>query len=275
MTAFVLPFPVIDPILVNIGPFAIRWYALAYVAGLLLGWFYIRRLIGNEKLWGGAPAATPVQIDDILFWITLGVVLGGRFGYVMFYNPAFFLSHPMEILAVWRGGMSFHGGFLGVIVAIWLYCRRHNLSMLSMLDLAGAAVTIGLFFGRIANFLNAELFGRVSEVPWAIIFPGGGPNPRHPSQLYEAGLEGFLLFCILRFLTHRKLALKKPGLVAGTFTLGYGLSRIIVEFFRMPDAHIGFLSGGLTMGMLLSIPMIIVGAILIVNARRKPAPQTS
>jgi len=269
MISFALPFPIIDPVLLEIGPFAIRWYALAYIMGLLLGWFYMKRLVSTPRLWNGEPAATPLQIDDLLLWITLGVVLGGRLGYVLFYNPAFYFSNPGEILAVWRGGMSFHGGFLGVILAIIIFCRKHHISALSILDLSAAAVTIGLFFGRIANFINAELFGRPSDVPWAMVFPGGGPLPRHPSQLYEAALEGLILFCILYVLIHHKGALRKPGFVAGTFVAGYGIARIVVEFFRMPDAHIGYFAGWITMGMILSVPMLLLGISLIVNAQKR------
>ncbi len=268
MLPLAITYPNIDPILFEIGPFVIRWYALAYIAGLLLGWLYMKRLIGNRALWSGEPAATIDDIDDLLLWVALGVILGGRAGYVLFYNPSAFLDNPAEIFAIWRGGMSFHGGFLGVILAIILFCRARSLNILSILDLAGAAVTIGLFFGRLANFINAELFGRVSDVPWAMVFPGGGPEPRHPSQLYEAALEGLLLFLLLRYLAYNRKRLRTPGFIAGVFALGYGASRIIVEFFRMPDQHIGYFAGWLTMGMILSVPMLLVGALLMTNAQR-------
>ena len=268
MLPLAIAYPNIDPILFEIGPFIIRWYALAYIAGLLLGWLYMKRLIANRTLWSGEPAASIDDIDDLLLWVALGVILGGRAGYVLFYNPAAFLQNPAEILAIWRGGMSFHGGFLGVILAIILFCRARGLNILSILDLAGAAVTIGLFFGRLANFINAELFGRVSDVPWAMVFPGGGPEPRHPSQLYEAALEGLVLFLLLRYLAYNRLRLRTPGFIAGVFAVGYGISRIIVEFFRMPDQHIGYLAGWLTMGMILSVPMLLVGALLMANAQR-------
>lgn len=272
MITFILPFPAIDPILLEIGPFAIRWYALAYITGLLLGWFYMKRLVSRPGLWNGKPAATTLQIDDLLLWVTLGVVLGGRLGYVLFYNPAFYFSNPGEILAVWRGGMSFHGGFLGVILAILVFCRKNRISALSILDLTAAATTIGLFFGRIANFINGELFGRVADVPWAMVFPNGGPQPRHPSQLYEATLEGLVLFCALYVLIHHKAALKRPGFVAGVFVAGYGMARIVVEFFRTPDAHIGYFAGWITMGMMLSVPMVVLGAGLIINAQKRAKP---
>lgn len=268
MLPLAIAFPAIDPILIEIGPFAIRWYALAYIAGLLLGMLYMKRLVANRALWASEPAASVDDIDDLLLWVALGVIFGGRIGYVLFYNPAIFLQNPSEILAIWRGGMSFHGGFMGVILAIILFCRARSLSILSILDLAAAAVTIGLFFGRIANFINAELFGRVSDVAWAMVFPGGGPEPRHPSQLYEAALEGLVLFLVLRYLAYNRLRLRTPGFIAGVFALGYGASRIIVEFFRMPDQHIGYFAGWLTMGMILSIPMLLVGALLMANAHR-------
>ncbi len=268
MYPLVLPFPEIDPVIVEFGPFAIRWYALSYIAGLLLGWLYMKRLVANRTLWSGEPAATPLQIDDLLLWVALGVILGGRIGYVLFYNLSFFIQNPLQVLQVWQGGMSFHGGFLGVILALVVFGLAKRINVLSLLDLTAAAVTIGLFFGRIANFINAELYGRVTDVPWAFVFPTGGPEPRHPSQLYEAALEGLLLFLVLRYFTHSRKALDRPGLVAGVFAIGYGASRIFVEFFRMPDSHIGYLAGFITMGMILSLPMLAIGAGLIWNARR-------
>jgi len=268
----VIAFPVIDPVLVSIGPFAIRWYALAYVAGILLGWFYANRLVSAEALWrGGAAPLTRRDLDDFVIWVTLGVVLGGRLGYVLFYNPGHYLENPVEIVMVWRGGMAFHGGFLGVLVAIAGFALRHRLPLWSLADSVCAAVPLGIFFGRLANFINAELYGRVADVPWAMVFPGAGPDPRHPSQLYQAALEGLALFLILRLLTHRLGALKSPGLVTGAFVAGYGLCRIIGEQFREPDAHIGFLTGGLTMGVLLSLPMLAFGFGLMVWARRRSA----
>lgn len=259
MPLLALPFPAIDPVLIEFGPLAIRWYALAYIAGILLAWRYMRLLVSNESLWSDRPHPSALDIDDFVVWATLGIVLGGRLGYVLFYNPAFFLANPGEILSVWHGGMSFHGGFLGTVTAMMLFCWRRGLSIWTMFDLAGAAAAIGLFFGRIANFINAELWGRVTDVSWGMVFPGGGPLPRHPSQLYEAALEGVLLFIVLRLLTHRRGLLSKPGFLAGAFACGYGLSRIAVEFFRMPDAQIGYLAFGTTMGMVLSLPMIAAG----------------
>jgi phosphatidylglycerol:prolipoprotein diacylglycerol transferase len=266
---------VFDPIAIAIGPVAIRWYALAYIGGIVLGWLYARALIKNEKLWGGPSPITLVQMDDFILWVTLGIILGGRTGYVLFYNLGFFVQHPAEIFELWKGGMSFHGGFLGCVAAVILFCRKHDLPILSLGDITTAVGPIGLFLGRIANFINSELWGRPadSSVPWAMVFPNGGPEPRHPSQLYEAGLEGILLFAILAVMI-RFGALKRPGLILGSFIAIYAFARIIGEFFREPDRQLGFLWGGLTMGMLLSVPMIVAGAILIVVAWRRPPPNS-
>lgn len=255
-----MPFPDIDPILIQIGPFAIRWYALAYIAGLILGWRYLMQLADTKAIWSRKkPPFTRGQADDLLLWIAMGVILGGRTGYVLFYNLGHYLSNPGDILAVWNGGMSFHGGFLGVVVAIYLYARRNKITLWSLADGAAAVAPLGIFFGRLANFINGELWGRTTDVAWGVIFPTGGPVPRHPSQLYEAALEGLLLFVLLRYLTHHTKALSQPGIVAGTFFTGYGLSRVFIEFFREPDAHIGYLYGPITQGMVLSVPMILVG----------------
>ncbi len=271
MPLFALPFPALDPIAISFGPIAIRWYALAYVGGIVLGWWLARRIAGNDSAWGGHSPIKPIDIDDAIVWIALGVVLGGRLGYVLFYNPAYFAAHPAEIFTLWRGGMSFHGGFLGTVLALILFARARGFSMLSMLDVAAIVTPIGLFLGRLANFVNGELWGRPADVPWAFVFPHAGPEPRHPSQLYEAGLEGIVLFAILLF-AMRRGALTRPGLIGGLFVGGYGLARIAVEFFREPDAHIGYLAGGLTMGILLSIPMALFGAGLVYSTRcAKPA----
>ncbi|PKP77674.1 MAG: prolipoprotein diacylglyceryl transferase [Alphaproteobacteria bacterium HGW-Alphaproteobacteria-3] len=270
-----MPFPDIDPVLIEIGPFAIRWYALAYIAGLILGWRYVIALAETPQRWKGASPITRVIADDALLWAALGVILGGRIGYVLVYNPAYFVAHPLEIFYVWQGGMSFHGGAFGVLVAMFLFTRTRGIPLLSLLDLVSAAVPIGIFFGRIANFINSELWGRITDAPWGIVFPNGGPLPRHPSQLYEAALEGILLFVVLRLLTHRFDALKKPGVVTGTFICGYGLARIAVEFFREPDQQIGYLfSGWFTMGMALSIPMALAGAALAWHFARNAATAT-
>jgi len=274
MPVLALPFPMIDPVLISVGPFAIRWYALAYIVGILLGWLYARAIIRNESLWGGRAPLTTADFDDFILWVTVGVILGGRIGYVLFYNPAYFAAHPFDAVKVWQGGMSFHGGFLGCIAAVILFARARGIPMLSLGDIACAVAPIGLFLGRIANFVNAELWGRPADVPWAFVFPGAGPLPRHPSQLYEAALEGLLLLAVLAIMV-RMGALKRPGLIVGTFAVGYGLARSFAELFREPDPQLGFLWGGLTMGMLLSIPMILAGLAFIVAAmRRKPAAAT-
>ena len=267
MSLFVIPFPAIDPVLIEIGPFAVRWYSLAYIAGIIFAWIYMKRLVSNRALWAGEPPITPLQIDDLLFWSALGVILGGRIGYVVAYNPAAYLADPLSIFAIWTGGMSFHGGFLGVVLAVAVFCRIKGLKFLPVIDAVATGVPIGLFFGRIANFINGELFGRETDVPWAVVFPNGGPIPRHPSQLYEALLEGIVLFLVIRLCTHRLFKLKQAGFISGVFALGYGASRVIVEFFRKPDDHIGFLAGGATMGMMLSVPMIAVGLWLLFRAR--------
>jgi phosphatidylglycerol---prolipoprotein diacylglyceryl transferase len=274
MPPLALPFPAIDPVLIQIGPFALRWYALAYIVGILAGWLYARALIRREHLWGGKAPLTVADFDDFILWVTLGVILGGRIGYVLFYNPAHFAQHPLEALQLWKGGMSFHGGFLGCVLAVILFARRRGISILSLGDLTCAVAPIGLFLGRIANFINGELWGRPTDVAWAVVFPGGGLVPRHPSQLYEAALEGLLLLVVLA-LAIRAGALKRPGLILGAFMLGYGVFRSFAELFREPDPQLGFLWGGLTMGMLLSIPLILVGALLIWNAMRRAEARAS
>jgi len=284
----VIPYPAIDPVAVSIGPLAIRWYALAYIVGLILGWRYCLAIAKQP------PQIARVQdLDDFLVWATLGVVLGGRIGYVLFYNLQQYLAHPIEIVALWHGGMSFHGGALGVVVAILLFCRQRKINVFGFADIISCAVPIGLFFGRIANFINSELWGRITDVSWAMIFPTGTLNadavppalrelcqrvplidgsaglncPRHPSQLYEACLEGIVLFLILfavqRFTTLRQ----RPGAISGIFLIGYGTARIIGEFFRQPDVQLGFLYFGTTMGQLLSLPLLLVGLWLILRAR--------
>jgi len=261
----VIPFPRIDPVLVHIGPLAVRWYALAYIVGIIAGWFYARAIIASKRAWGGPAPLTVVDFDDFIIWVTLGIILGGRIGYVLFYNFPHFAAHPTEIFALWKGGMSFHGGFVGSLLAILLFGWRRGVPVLSLADVTAAVTPIGLFLGRLANFINGELWGRPTDVAWAIIFPNGGPLPRHPSQLYEAGLEGLVLLLVLAVLV-RFGALKRPGLVTGAFALGYGDTRILCELFREPDAQLGFLWGGLTMGMLLCIPLIIAGFAFIAYA---------
>jgi phosphatidylglycerol:prolipoprotein diacylglycerol transferase len=270
---FVLPFPAIDPTLIEIGPFAIRWYALAYIVGILIGWWYAKRLVSNPRLWGpaGAPM-TPIDIDDFVVWATLGIIVGGRLGYVLFYDFGVFAAAPWQILQVWNGGMSFHGGFLGTVIAMVLFARSRKIPTWSLIDVVAPSVTFGLLFGRIANFINGELWGRPTDVAWAFIFPHADGQPRHPSQLYEAGLEGLVLFLVLRYFTHSQLRLRQPGFISAVFAIGYGLARIFSEFFREPDIQIGYFSGGLTMGMLLSLPLVLAGIILLVVATRRPAP---
>ena len=264
-----LQFPNFDPVLVHLGPFAIRWYALAYIVGILLGWVYARAIVRNAKLWGGPAPMTTADFDDFIVWVTLGIILGGRIGYVVFYNPAYFAAHPLESFQLWKGGMSFHGGFTGCVVAVVLFARRHRIPILSLGDVTCAVGPIGLLLGRLANFVNGELWGRPSNVPWAMVFPTGGPVPRHPSQLYEAGLEGLLLLIVLAVLV-RMGALRRPGLILGAFATCYALARSFSELFREPDPQLGFLWGGLTMGMLLSIPLFLFGIGMIVVALRRP-----
>jgi phosphatidylglycerol:prolipoprotein diacylglycerol transferase len=269
MPLFVIPFPYIDPVMVHIGPFAIRWYALAYICGILLGWAYSRAIIRSKARWGGSAPLTVNDFDDFVLWVTLGIILGGRTGYVLFYNLPYFTEHPLEILQLWNGGMSFHGGFIGCVVAVVWFARSRGIPILPLGDLTCAAGPVGIFLGRIANFINGELWGRATDVPWAMVFPHGGPLPRHPSQIYEATLEGVLLFVILAFLI-RAGALKRPGLVIGAFAVIYAIGRGISEFFREPDAQLGFLWGGATMGQLLSIPLFLVGVGFIVYALKHP-----
>jgi phosphatidylglycerol---prolipoprotein diacylglyceryl transferase len=269
MPPLVLTFPEIDPVLIQIGPFTLRWYALAYIAGILIGWLYARAIIASKRLWGGPAPMTVADFDDFVLWVTLGVILGGRIGYVLFYNPAHFAANPLEIVKLWNGGMSFHGGFLGVVIAVALFSRRRGIPFLSLADVTCAVYPLGHFLGRIANFINGELWGRISDVPWAMVFPNAGPFPRHPSQLYQAALEGLLLFVVIAWFMHRG-ALKRPGLVTGIFAIGYALARCFCELFREPDPQLGFLWGGLTMGMLLSIPLLLAGIGFVWHALRSP-----
>ena len=261
----VITFPEIDPVLISIGPFAIRWYALAYIGGLVIAWRYCRWLAVRPPQSVSADA-----FDDFLLWATLGILLGGRLGYVLFYKPDYYLANPQEILFIWRGGMSFHGGLLGMVAAEVMFARRRGLPVLALADIVAAASPIGLFLGRIANFINGELFGRPSEVPWAMVFPHGGPQPRHPSQLYEAAVEGLVLLLVLHLMV-RAGALERRGTLAGAFLIGYALARMLAEMFREPDAYLGFLLGGTTMGQWLSLPLLLAGLALVVRARRTRA----
>ncbi len=270
MPLLVIPFPAFDPVLIHIGPLAIRWYALAYIVGILAGWAYARALVRAESLWGGKAPLTALDFDDFVVWVTLGIILGGRIGYVLFYNPAHFATHPLEIVQLWNGGMSFHGGFTGCVLAVVLFARKRGLSIMSLGDITCAVGTIGIFLGRIANFINGELWGRAADVPWAMVFPNGGPIARHPSQIYEALLEGVLLFLVL-FAAMRAGALKKPGMIIGLFAVVYAIARSFCEFFREPDAQLGFLWGGATMGQLLSIPLFLAGVGFMIYALKHPA----
>lgn len=273
MHLLTIPYPAIDPVAVQIGPIAIKWYGLAYMTGLLLGWIYIKRLLSDTTLWAGGKAPfDPAKVDDLLLYMTLGVVLGGRLGFVLLYEIGYYIHHPAEIVQVWRGGMSFHGALIGCILAIWLFSRAQSTSFFSTADLCAAAVPIGLFFGRLANFINSELWGRPSNVPWAMIFPDGGPLPRHPSQLYEAATEGLLLFLVLRWLTHSKGALARPGIVGGSFLIGYGLARSFSELFRQPHEGHVLNIGFLTVGIAYSIPMILVGIWTVRRAWKDAGP---
>jgi phosphatidylglycerol:prolipoprotein diacylglycerol transferase len=263
---YAIPYPVFDPVIIEIGPFALRWYALAYVAGLILGWRYMRLLAKGPPV-----VATDRDVDDFLIWATLGVVVGGRLGFVLFsiffYEQSIFIDDPLAAFQVWKGGMAFHGGLVGVIVAIVVFCRVRRLPMLAFGDLVACATPIGLFLGRIANFINGELWGRVSDAPWAMVFPHGGPLPRHPSQLYEAVLEGLVLFIVLLLSWRRPGVRARHGLLTGMFLVGYGIARAVAEHFRDADPGVGFLLGGTTTGQWFSLPMVAAGVWLMVRAR--------
>ncbi len=294
MQSMAIPFPNISPELfsIEIGGFelALRWYALAYIAGIVIGWWLIARALKRPALWpDDTPPMDKAQLDDLMTWIIVGVIVGGRLGFVLFYQPAYYLANPLDIPKVWQGGMSFHGGFLGVVAAVWLFSRRHGLPLASMADALAFSVPPGLMLGRTANFINAELWGKPADLPWAVIFPGAaaqdcpgveGLCARHPSQLYEAALEGALLGALLLYLVWKRGWLKRPGQTAGLFFAGYGSARFLVEFFRQPDAQfitpdnpagwvIGAGGWGLSMGQLLSLPMILIGIAAIIMARRQ------
>lgn len=265
-----MPFPNIDPIAFAIGPFAVRWYALGYLFGTGLGAAYGYLLLANSRLWHkGEPPFAAKEIWDFAFWTMLAIVVGGRVGYVLFYNLPYYLANPTEMINTLDGGMSYHGGMLGLMLAVVLFTwRKGNGNWLSGLDLIASVATIGIFLVRIANFINAELYGAPTTLPWGVIFPTDPEQlPRHPSQLYEAALEGLLLFLVIRLFTHVFYSLRRPGMVAGIFGIGYGLSRIAVEFVRLPDPQLGYLYGGwLTMGMVLSIPLVLAGIGLVLWA---------
>lgn len=265
-----IAFPDIDPVIFQVGPLAVRWYSLSYIMGIVLGWWYAKAIIRNERLWGGRAPMTEVDMDDFLLWATIGTVLGGRLGYVFFYGFEAFVANPSSVFRVWEGGMSFHGGFLGVTVAMILFARSRRIPVWSLFDVIAVVVPIGLGLGRVANFINGELWGRATDVSWAMIFPADPLQlTRHPSQLYQAGMEGLVLLIVLAVAVLRYNVLQMPRLATGIFVGGYGIARTVVEFFREPDAHIGYLAGDwLTMGMLLSLPMIIAGVVLAASARK-------
>jgi len=280
-----IPFPAIDTVAIRlgpvdlpgigaVGPLQIRWYGLAYLAGLVLGWLYMRRLLKTPELWRGAPPMKPEQVDDFLLWATLGTVVGGRMGFILLYEPSLFLHNPARIFRVWEGGMAFHGGLIGVVLAMVLFARTNKVPLLSLGDLAGAAVPFGLLFGRLANFINGEMYGRLTDVPWAVEFPARfldsshAFGPRHPTQLYEALLEGVALLLTLRYFTHSRHSLKQPGFTAGLFLFGYGAARIGVEFFKEWDYQQFFTTAYFSEGMIYSLPMLLAGTFLMARAVR-------
>jgi phosphatidylglycerol:prolipoprotein diacylglycerol transferase len=266
-----LQYPEFDPVAVQLGPVSIRWYGLAYIAGLLLGWRYAVWLAGQARFNSPESRPTRQDLDDFVFWAMAGVLLGGRLGIVLFYKPSDYFAHPLDIFKIWQGGMSFHGGLLGVATALILFTRRNRIPLFRFSDLVGCAAPIGLFFGRIANFVNGELWGRPADVPWAMVFPGAGPEPRHPSQLYEAASEGLLLFVILAILAQQPGIRSRPGLLTGIFLVGYAIARSTCELFREPDSYLGFIVGPISMGQILSLPMLLVGLWIAGRALARPA----
>jgi phosphatidylglycerol:prolipoprotein diacylglycerol transferase len=274
MSTLVLPFPAINPILFQWGPLAIRWYALAYIAGLIAGWALIRRVVADDRLWGGAARPSRDSIDDLLVYCAIGVIVGGRLGNVLFYDPRYYFAHPIDIFKVWEGGMAFHGGLIGAALGVALFARRYQTPLLSVCDLAALAAPIGIFLGRLANFIKPELWGRPTDVPWAIVFPGSDGLPRHPSQIYEALLEGLAIFVALS-IAARWGALRRPGLIAGAFGALYGAARIFCEFYRDPDPRLEDLGNGLTMGMVLSAPLIVIGLGLVAWSLRRAGGETT
>jgi phosphatidylglycerol:prolipoprotein diacylglycerol transferase len=259
-----LTFPAIDPIALKLGPLAIRWYSLAYISGIVAGWWIVTKELAKHPL----PNLDKKRIDDMIMWAIGGIILGGRIGYCLFYKPDYYLTHPVQILHVWEGGMSFHGGFLGFITAFYIFCRRNQIPYLRLMDLMAVVAPIGIGLGRMANFINGELWGRVTDASWGMVFPTGGALPRHPSQLYEAACEGALLLLIMMILLKCTKLRERTGALIGCFLVGYGCARIGCEFFREPDDYLGFLFAGATMGQLLSVPMVIAGIIFLARAKR-------
>jgi phosphatidylglycerol---prolipoprotein diacylglyceryl transferase len=264
-----LAYPNIDPVAISIGPLSIKWYGLAYMAGLILGWLYVRKLLSTPHLWNKEKAPFGIdRVDDLLLYMTLAVIVGGRLGQVVLYEPAYYMAHPLEIFKTWHGGMSFHGALIGSAVAIWLFARTYKVALRSVMDLCCAAVPFGLLFGRIANFINSEHWGRPTDAAIGMVFPNGGSVPRHPSQLYEAALEGLVMMIIIRIMTHKVLALKNPGLVTGVWLVWYAIARTICEFFREPEQFHALNIEPFTAGQLYSIPMFLLGLYFILTARR-------
>ena len=264
-----IPYPQINPVFLELGPLQFRWYGLMYLLGLTGAYFLIKARVAAK----GLPLSRE-QIYDMVVWAALGVFIGGRLGYTLFYNFPYYLQHPTKIIAVWEGGMSFHGGLLGTIIALLWYSKRQGIPSYTVADLAAGATPIGLGFGRIGNFINGELFGRATDIEWCMVFPSGGPACRHPSQLYEAFLEGLLLLLVLSLMAKRPTP---PGTMFWSFIAGYGICRFIVEFFREPDAHLGLIIGSFSMGQLLSLPMVVLGAFMLALGYqrrnwRQPAP---
>lgn len=264
--------PQIDPVLISLGPLQVHWYGVAYAVGILFAWWYAKKLISTPKLWGtiGSPIS-PEDIDDFLIWAVGGIILGGRLGYILFYDLPTYLNSPFSIFAIWQGGMSFHGGLAGITIAMVLFAKSKGFSAFSLFDVIAASCGLGILLGRITNFINAELYGRVTDAPWGVIFPGTDGLPRHPSQLYEGFLEGALLFALLSWMIWRRHKLKNPGYISGLFVLGYALSRIAVEFVRLPDPQLGYLLGTewITMGMVLSLPILFIGIWAMVSAKSR------
>jgi phosphatidylglycerol:prolipoprotein diacylglycerol transferase len=266
-----LIYPNLNPVALKLGPLSIRWYGLAYITGLILGWRYTVWLARQKRFNGPGSRPTANDLDDFLFWAMAGVLIGGRLGIVLFYQPSFYFSHPLEILKVWEGGMSFHGGMLGVTTALILFARQRKMHLFDVSDLVATATPIGLFFGRLANFVNGELWGRVTDSPLGMVFPDGGPNPRHPSQLYEAASEGLILFVLLAVLAQQPAVRRRRGVLTGLFLVGYAIARSICELFREPDSYLGFIIGNvISMGQILSFPMLLVGLAMIVYGFRTP-----
>lgn len=267
-----LTYPDINPVAIEYGPISIKWYGLAYLTGLVLGWIYVRRLVTTPRLWfADKPPLTLEQVDDLLLYMTGAVIIGGRLGQVFLYDPDFYFSHPAEIVKVWKGGMSFHGALIASGLLLLLFARQFKVSARSVMDLCCAASPVGIFFGRIANFINSEHWGRVTTSSIGMVFPNGGPEPRYPSQLFEAVLEGLVMWFIIRFATHKMLALKRPGLVAGIWLIWYAIARSLCEIFREPEAYNIFNIGPFTAGQVYCLPMLLIGLYLVWQARRPEA----